>query len=582
MVRSKLKALFIEKKFLRISWLEWLVIVLFFSLLFILLVKVGGGPVTSDEFYYMNLSLNGIKSFLVLNYYFHIYLQRIFLLLAPSALAGAKYFWAFLLTATSFIIYLSTRWMSKGKSIFNAILSVFIFFSITSFAGYAGAPKIDFTTTFIVSIVFAVSIFYKEFKANKKIILLVLGFVFFLVLKTKETALFSALVLIGFGFDEHSRFSFREFLKSLLFVLPGFILGGLFFILLNWLCVRDPLFGIRLQDIISYLNMNVQSHQFITLDQNWLSDYVLKAIPLPFLFYLWGGLKRSQQKDGVYYRLIWFYPMVLLIFLVVVMLITPGFKITDRNFFPALPVICIFASQIFIVDEKKSIDVLKRNAIFAGIGFALATFLQILILQTSPLTNWNYLEFSQNIIIPIVIIIVLIQVIINSTNLNRTFVLSIVCLSLGLSSSLINNFKSIVVDRPIWHRVSQMFYPFAAFKNSFHFSSEKIYYMSPTLPAHLQMLARRKDELYCMFNIYFKTNATMDNFIFPATYTVETGEYQITDPIQSIAEMNFDEAIIAEEDWQRLQAIPETFKQVEAKYQFQYDDTNLILYLSRK
>jgi hypothetical protein len=96
-----------EKKFLRISVFEWLAIALIFSLFFILLVKVAGGPTTSDEFFYMNLSINGIKSYLVLDYYFHIYLQRFFLLLAPSALAGAKYFWAFLVTTSSFLIYLS-------------------------------------------------------------------------------------------------------------------------------------------------------------------------------------------------------------------------------------------------------------------------------------------------------------------------------------------------------------------------------------------------------------------------------------------------------------------------------------------
>ncbi len=579
MIRPKLKALFIDRKFLRISLLEWVGILLFFLFFFILLVKVGGGPVTSDEFYYMNLSLNGLKSYLVLNYYFHIYLQRVFLLLAPSALAGAKYFWAFLFTATSFLIYLSTRWMSKGKSIWNAILSFCIFFSISTFPEYSGAPKIDFTTSFVVSLIFAVSIFYQEFKLNKKIILIVLGFLFFLALKTKETSLFSAVVLIGFGFDEHFRFSFREFIKIFIFVLPGFIVGGLFFILLNWLCVRDPLFGIRPQDFITYLNITAQNHQFVTLDQNWLSDYVIRYIPLAFILYLWGGLKRLQNKEETIYRFIWLYPALLLGFLVIVMLLTSGFKIADRNFFPALPAICIFASQVFWVDEKKSDRIQKKGFLFVGIGFVLAILLQTLILQTSPQTNWNYTDFSQTIIIPLVILIVFSQLIWNRGGLKKTFAISIVCLSLGLSSNLVTNFKSIVVDRPVWKRVTQMFYPFSAFKNSIHFSPQKIFYISPSLPWHLQMLSLRKEEIFTMFNIYFKTNSTTDNFIFPATYDVYTRVYEYTDPIKSIAKMDFDEAIIAEEDWQRLQAYPEILNAVEAKYLFQYDDTKTILFL---
>jgi hypothetical protein len=60
---------------------------------------------------------------------------------------------------------------------------------------------------------------------------------------------------------------------------------------------------------------------------------------------------------------------------------------------------------------------------------------------------------------------------------------------------------------------------------------------------------------------------------------VYTRVYEYTDPIKSIAKMDFDEAIIAEEDWQRLQAYPEIFNAVEAKYLFQYDDTKTILFL---
>lgn len=582
MIRSKLRAFFIERNFLRISLLEWLGIFIFFSFFFILLVKVGGGPVNSDEFFYMNLSLNGLKSYLVLNYYIHIYLQRIFLLLAPSPLAGAKYFWAFLFTATSFLNYLSTRWMSKGKGILNAILSVFIFFSITSFAQFSGVPKVDFTATLVVSLIFSVSIFYREFRVSKKIVLLVLGFLLFIALKSKETTLFSAVVLIGFGFDEHSHFSLREFLKIFLYVLPGFILGGLFLVLLNWLCVGDPLFGIRPQDFITYLNITTEHHQFVTLDQNWLSDYVVRFIPLAFLLYLWGGIRRLQKMDEAIYRFIWIYPALLLMFLVIVMLLTPGFKIADRNFFPALPAICIFASQIFIIEEKKTTGIYKKGYLFTGIGFILALLLQLLILKTSPTTNWNFVDFSQTIIIPIVVLIVLIEIIFNRVNLKRNFALSILCLSLGLSSNLITNFKSIIIDRPIWQRVTRMFYPFSAFKNSIQFSPQNIYYISPTLPWHLQMLDLRKEEIFTMFNIYFKVNSTADNFLFPATYDVQTRVYDYTDPVKSIAKMDFDEAIIAEEDWQRLQKYPDIVAAVEAKYQFEYDDKNTIIFLSQK
>jgi uncharacterized membrane protein len=372
-------------------------------------------------------------------------------------------------------------------------------------------------------------------------------------------------------------------LKSLLFVLVGFILGGLFFILLNWLCVKDPLFGIRPQDYLAYFNMTVGSNRFLPLGQNWISDFVIKIIPIPFLLYVWGGFNRLQKKEDALYRFIWLYPMLLIIFLVIVMLLTSGYNIVPRNFFPALPVICIFASQVFTIENSKSFKSMRWDFVFAGIGFILAVFLRQLILRTSNTTNWEFLNFAQNIIIPIVIVLFLSQLVFKQLDLKRTFSLGVVLISLGLSSNLIENYQSIMIDRPVVFRVSQMFYPLSAFKKQIHYSPDTIFYFSPTLPAHLQMLARDKDEVFSMFNIYFKVNSTMENFIFPAKYDNETGKYQISiDPITSISEMKYDEAIIANEDWQRLQGIPESFNNVESHYNFQYDDTKTILFLSRK
>jgi hypothetical protein len=579
----KLITLLHEKKFLRISVFEWLTIAIVFSLIFILLVKVAGGPTTSDEFFYMNLSINGIKSYLVLNYYFHIYLQRLFLLLAPSALAGAKYFWTFLITTSSFLIYLCARWLGKGKSIFNAILSVFIFFSISAFAQFSGTPKVDFTSLWVVAIIITVLIFYHEFNINKRIVLIILGFLFFLALKSKETTLISGVVLLGFGFDTNLKFTLREMLKSLLSVLIGFVLGGLFFILLNWLCVKDPLFGIRPQDYLTYFNMTVGSNQFLLLNQNWISDFVIKIIPIPFLLYVWGGFNRLQKKEDTLYLLIWLYPLFLLIFLVIVMLLTSGYNVVPRNFFPALPIISIFASQVFTIEDSKSLRSVKWGFIFAGVGFVVAIVFQQFIQRISPITNWTFLDFSQNIIMPIVIVSFLMLLLFTRSNIKKALSLGVVLISLGLSSNLIENIKSIVIDRPVAYRVSLMFYPLSAFKKQIHFSPVTIFYFSPTLPAHLQMLARDKDEVFSMFNIYFKVNSKMANFIFPAQYNNDTGDYMITiDPITSISEMKYDEAIIADEDWQRLKAIQESFKNIESHYNFQYDDSKTILFLSRK
>ena len=67
-----------------IPWIEWVAAGLFFVGLFLILAKYAGGPLVSDDFYYMDAGLNGYKSQLVFFYYAHIYFQRIFMEIASS------------------------------------------------------------------------------------------------------------------------------------------------------------------------------------------------------------------------------------------------------------------------------------------------------------------------------------------------------------------------------------------------------------------------------------------------------------------------------------------------------------------
>jgi len=75
-----------NRKFLRIPFWEWLLIFIVFITLGVLIANGGGGPQYSDELWYMNVGLNGIKDYQIMNYYFHIYLQKPFLELASHPL----------------------------------------------------------------------------------------------------------------------------------------------------------------------------------------------------------------------------------------------------------------------------------------------------------------------------------------------------------------------------------------------------------------------------------------------------------------------------------------------------------------
>jgi len=54
------------------------------------------------------------------------------------------------------------------------------------------------------------------------------------------------------------------------------------------------------------------------------------------------------------------------------------------------------------------------------------------------------------------------------------------------------------------------------------------------------------------------------------------------EPIESIHDMNYDQAIIAYEDWELLQQKPAWFADVTSKYKFEIDGHQSVVYLCLK
>jgi hypothetical protein len=305
--------------------------------MFLILSKYAGGPLVSDDFYYLDTGLNGIKDLPVLFYYTHIYFQRIFMEFAASPLAGAKYYWSFLITSTSLLIYLSSRLFIKRSSWVNGFLGVALFLSLDFLAKYSGVTKNDFTAMFIV--VFIILIFLLASKSGFKNpwLISLLGFLFFLAFKSKETAVIIGVIFLGFGFVESENFKLKVFWNRLRFFLIGFLVGGLFIMLLNTLIVGDTFWGIRPSDFLDYLNITGRNINKVPVDMNFLTNIIINLLTVPFLLYLISAFQVDGLQFGNHLKLIWIYPFLLTIFLTVV-LFASGHGVTDRFLFPAVPV----------------------------------------------------------------------------------------------------------------------------------------------------------------------------------------------------------------------------------------------------
>ena len=90
---------------MQVSKTEKILIILFFAATWAVLAINAGGPIFSDEFLYIDAGLRSFAEPSYGNRYFHIYLQKLFMALAPTPLQGVRIFWGFLIAVTAALIY---------------------------------------------------------------------------------------------------------------------------------------------------------------------------------------------------------------------------------------------------------------------------------------------------------------------------------------------------------------------------------------------------------------------------------------------------------------------------------------------
>jgi hypothetical protein len=159
-----------------------------------------GGPIGSDILLYMNAGINHVEETLILNRYFHVFLEGFFLRAAPTPLIGIQYYWAFLMAATAFLVYYNARSFTGKSNLIRGALAVGLFFSVGYFATSTGNVEVDLTAMFMVMVIVTVFLASARRQHRSKWILIILGVLFYLVFKTKETSLVSGSLFFGVWF----------------------------------------------------------------------------------------------------------------------------------------------------------------------------------------------------------------------------------------------------------------------------------------------------------------------------------------------------------------------------------------------
>jgi len=365
------------------KYLEALLVTVFFFLIWFLLYHfVKGGPNSSDVSWYFHVGENGIKDSFILNRYFHVFLQKLFISLADNPLNGFQLFWSFSIAFASLLIYLSSALLVPQNSRMTGVFAVLLFISQPIMAEVAGIPYVDVSA--MLMLILMVFIYLLSAKADhQKVIYLVLfGCFLFLGFKTKETVLVVAVLAIGFAFSKN-KFNFVDWVKRLLWVALGLLVGVVVMALLQAIFLKDPFFGFRISEIKHFMETYFATNASegrVYISGGWTWNFYKSWMPGLFLLYLLSGIK-LLKKLPINKLIVWAVP--LLFILLLDLSINGKWGWEPRFAFPVLGVLVLLSASSLDASLWKT--KLDRLLLIGSLVFAVLKQLDIMKMSFSPI-----------------------------------------------------------------------------------------------------------------------------------------------------------------------------------------------------
>ncbi len=526
---------------MRISRLEKILIGVSFMGLWAFLAAHAGGPIFSDEYLYIDAGLRNFAEPSYANRYFHIYLQKLFMDLAPTPLWGVRVFWGFLMALTAAQVYYHARTMTKHSGILQGLLGLAFFITFPFIVEYSGEPAVDITAMAMVTVFITLYLYAVRKPDERRVALGFLGALVFLLFKTKETTIFIFYLFLGFGFDQDGKWDWLRLQAILKPVLVGFAGGILLFILLDGLILGQPLFAISPATFRAVFNNYAFRPGFFFGPSSWYREYFLDDLLLPFFLFVIGGVMLAR-KIHVQRRLLWFYPLVMAVFVTLNMLkITYGF--IERFYFPALPVIAMLAPQAIRIKWPKErrgwigFGVLVASA--AGIIFILRVFL----LNYAASMSFDFSRLLDSIYYPALLSILLASFFWSKRFHWAAGIIPLFCIAAMLFSPLVNTYKYFVRFPKVQDRYDRLMLPFRAYSGTLDLQDGDQLMVSANLKRQLDMLSDDPNDITGMYNFFFDRRITDNNVIIG--YSDPSMEKLLVQK-----DINF--ALVTADDWQTL------------------------------
>lgn len=533
-----------------------------------------GGPIYSDELLYIEMGLHDQQVANYGNRYFHVYLQKAFMSLAPTPLQGLRIYWAFLIALTALLVYWSARLFLKDNTIIHGLVAVAIFFSYHMISDYAGVTSVDITAMMMTTAYLFVYVLYQ--RTEKKGLIYVLGALSFLSFKTKETTLFANVVLFGFFFDSEGEFAFKNIVPFLKDFVVGFLGGIGLFIILDAAILGKPFFAISPSTFRAVFQNYAYTGGFRMEPVSWYQTYLLDDIMIPFLFFVFSGIYlNAHHRSSPQKKMVWLFPLILVSFITLNMLKIPwGF--IERFYFPALPVIAFLAPQGLIHNKPQD----KKSTLQLAAVVILA-LLAVLGMRQAGMAyaesiDWNYGKYLDSIYFPILLsLAIILFVSVKSQNL-LTFGFLLFFLVSWSFPQITFNYKYIYSEPVTGMKFETKYYPFLVFKEEIPAGNDVMIFTTTTIyetsQGETKMLSNNPIDILGMYNMLFDMRAGRDSL---------TLVYHQEDIAEQILAQPYDFMLLSMDDWQYLQVnAGGTAVSLEDRYEIQLDSRESLVLLT--
>lgn len=558
-----------------LSRTEKIIVVLVTLGLWLGLALYAGAPIFSDEFMYIDIGLRNYEEPSYGNRYFHVYLQKLFMEIAPTPLQGVRIFWGFIIALTAAMIYINARTFLKDSHPIHGLLALAFFFSFPLITEYSGEPAVDLTAMLMVLIYVSVYLWGLRNPAQnnkaKRNVLIMLGALAFLSFKTKETTIFINMLLFGFLFDENSRWHWKRILEIVKPLLIGLAIGILIFMLLDGFILGNPFFAINPSTFGAIFTHYDFGSVFYDGPASWYEEYFLDDLLLPFLLLLAGGMRLKKQLD-IRRRLVWIYPFVMAAFVTLNMIKIPwGF--IERFYFPALPIVAMLAPQILRFKlPRKTKHWLVFALLLAGAG-GLILIMRSVLMSYADTMYFEYTRILNSLYYPVMLTILLGSLIWVKRWKWFSVVLPLFCIAAMLFSPLLYSFKYFYTHPKINQRYAELMAPFEAFGEDIELSEEDRIYISQSLDKDFDILSNDPNDIVGMYNFYFDERITGDN--------VWMG-YGRKYMYKLLTTKNVSHGLLTAEDWVWLKENADDFENLTDLYVEQSDSEERFVLLTRK